>query len=78
MKKSFGLMLLAAAFLAACGDGVPRVDDPHHPVDRNGTAMKGTDFLQKYCMGKQNNETCAKVQQAVNTDSTKGGLPKGY
>lgn len=78
MKKGFSLMLLTAVFLAACSDGVPHVDDPHHPVDANGQPMKGTDFIQKYCAGKLTNETCAKVQKAVSSDSTKGGLPKGW
>ncbi len=78
MKKSIGLMLFAAVLLAACSDGVPRVDDPHHPVDANGQPMKGTDFIQKYCAGKPTNETCVKVQKAVSSDSTKGGLPKGW
>jgi len=69
---------MLAVLLSACDDGVPKVADPHHPVDADGTPMKGTDFLQKYCMGKGNNETCAKVHNAVSVDSSKGVMPKGY
>lgn len=79
MKKGFNLMLfIAVLLLAACSDGVPHVNDPHHPVDANGQALKGTDFIQKYCAGKPTNETCVKVQKAVSSDSIKGGLPKGW
>lgn len=78
MKKSVGLMVLAVVFLAACSDGVPHVEDPHHPVDANGNPVKGTEFLQKYCAGKITNETCVKVENAVSSDSSKGGLPKGW
>ena len=78
MKRRFGLMLLAAVLMTACDDGVPKVDDPHHPVDANGNPIKGTEFVQKYCMGKATNETCAKVHQAVSMDSSKGQMPKGW
>lgn len=78
MKSMFGFTLLLAVLLSACSDGVPHVEDPHHPVDASGNPIKGTEFLQKYCAGKSNNETCTKIQQAVNADSTKGGIPKGW
>ena len=80
MKKFFGLILSGSILLTACGDGVPRVNDPHHIVDANGQPMKCIDFIKKYCIGKDSNETCAKVRMAVSMDSTKtkGGLPGGW
>lgn len=79
MKKLFGLLVVAVTvLLSACSDGVPKVADPHNPLDADGKPMKGTEFLQKYCAGKPNNEDCVKVQKAVSSDSSKGGLPKGW
>lgn len=78
MKKGFGLVILAAVLLSACSDGVPHVEDPHNPVDTDGNPIKGSEFLMKYCAGKSNNETCAKVATAVSADSTKGKMPKGW
>ncbi|MDF0606783.1 hypothetical protein HZU77_014140 [Neisseriaceae bacterium TC5R-5] len=79
MKKPIGLLLLTViVLLSACGDGVPKVADAHNPLDADGNAIKGTEFLQKYCAGKPTNEDCVKVQKAVSSDSTKGGLPKGW
>jgi len=79
MNKGFGLVVLAAAvLLSACSDGVPHVEDPHHPVDADGNPIKGSEFLMKYCAGKSHNETCAKVATAVSADSSKGKMPKGW
>ena len=78
MRKGFGLIVLVAGLLSACGDGVPKIDDPHKPVDADGNAIKGTEFLKKYCAGKANNETCAKVSTAVSTDFSRGKMPEGY
>ena len=82
MKKSLVVMFITVALLAACGggdgDGVPIINDPHHPVDTGGKPISGTEFLKKYCVGKSNNETCAKVNLASNIDAAKGGLPKGW
>lgn len=76
--KKFLVPLLAAAILSACGDGVPHVADPHNPTDEAGNPIKGTEFLMRYCSGKAQNETCAKVSTAVSAGSTKGKMPKGY
>ena len=76
--KKYCLMVFAAILLSGCSDGVPHVEDPHHPVDASGKPIKGTEFLMKYCAGKLQNETCAKVATAVSADSTKGNMPKGY
>lgn len=78
MKKGLGLMIVAAVLLSACSDGVPHVEDPHRPVDADGNPIKGTEFIRKYCAGKPTHETCVKVQKAVSSDATKGGLPKGW
>lgn len=64
--------------LSGCSDGVPKVDDPSHPVDASGKPMKGTDFIQKYCEGKIQNETCMKVSKAISIDSGVKKLPRGY
>jgi hypothetical protein len=77
------LALATALLVAACerkpaNDGVPVLVDPHKPVDMDGKPMKYGEFLQKYCMGKITNETCAKVQQAMNVDSTRGPMPKNW
>ena len=79
MKKVFGLLLVSVTvLLSACSDGVPKVVDPHNPLDADGKPIKGTEFLKKYCAGKSNNEDCAKVSIAVSQDASKGGLPKGW
>lgn len=78
MKKIFALIFLPFIALVGCSDGVPHVEDPHHPVDASGKPIKGADFVQKYCAGKSNNETCSKVATAVSKDSTRKGVPKGW
>ena len=79
MRTRFGFIIIPFVMvLAACSDGVPAVDDPHHPVDAQGNPIKGTDFIQKYCLDKPTNETCARVHQAISIDSVRGGMPKGW
>lgn len=78
MKKHLALIFVVAAMLSACSDGVPNVADPHNPTDADGNPIKAYLFIKKYCEGKVTSETCAKVIQAHRTDSTKGGLPKGW
>ena len=58
------LWLLPALVVAACGQEVPHVDDPHNIVV-NGEEMSQADFLDKYCIGKENNPTCSKVLDAA-------------
>lgn len=70
MKKILTVTLLTI-FLAACSsDDVPKVEDPHNVIV-DGQKMMQADFLQKYCVGKELNETCAKVKNAMAMDSTR-------
>lgn len=79
MKKILTAILLTG-FLAACSnDDVPNVEDPHNVVV-DGQKITQADFLQKYCVGKELNETCTKVKNAMAMDSTQskspGGIPR--
>ena len=56
---------------------VPVVKDPHHPTDAGGKPIEGIDFLRKYCAGRDLDETCLRVKQAVSADSSIGIMPKG-
>ena len=79
MKKQglFGVALLAV-FLTGCGDGgVPPVANPHAIVV-DGKPMSQAEFLNKYCVGKCGNTTCASVSKGASEDSVRRGLPKGY
>ena len=62
MIRAFWLLPMLAG--AACGQEVPHVDDPHNIVV-NGEEMSQADFLDKYCIGKENNPTCSKVLDAA-------------
>lgn len=75
MKYRLYAALLGVLVLSACGDNVPTVEDPHNIVV-DGKKMKQADFLEKYCAGKGGNETCIKVLQAKQKDSTRGEMPK--
>ena len=75
MKLRIYAPLLAALALSACGDNVPPVEDPHN-IAVDGKRMTQAEFLEKYCAGKGNNETCMKVLQAKQKDSTRGEMPK--
>jgi len=78
MKKNIALVVVFAAMLAGCNDGVPHVDDPHNPKDADGNPIKANLFIKKYCEGKVTSETCIKVIQAHRVDSLRGGVPKGW
>jgi PBP1b-binding outer membrane lipoprotein LpoB len=69
MKKILTVTLLTI-FLAACSDDVPKVEDPHNVIV-DGQKMMQADFLQKYCVGTELNETCARVKNAMAMDSTR-------
>ena len=51
-------------FVLACERDVPQVDDPNKIVV-NGEEMSQTDFLNKYCIEKENDPTCSKVMDAA-------------
>lgn len=71
MKKFLWVAALSAAsILTGCGDDVPKVADPHNIVV-NGQPMKQQAFLEKYCAGKKDHETCVAVARAMVADSTK-------
>jgi hypothetical protein len=64
--------------LSACQDNsVPSVEDPKNVVV-NGEPMTHRAFIEKYCIGKPNNETCIKVQNAgsASNGKSKTGVPR--
>ncbi len=75
MKIRLCIALLPALLLVACSDGVPRVEDPHNIVV-DGQKITQATFLRTYCAGKSSNETCMRVLQAKQWDSTRGPMPK--
>jgi CheY-like chemotaxis protein len=58
--------LLPGIFVLACEREVPHVDDPDNIVV-NGKEMSKTDFINKYCIGKEKDPTCSKVSDAAGT-----------
>jgi hypothetical protein len=55
---------LLPVFVLACEREVPYVDDPNNIVV-DGEEMSQTDFISKYCIGKENGLTCSKVLDAA-------------
>ncbi|WP_333878393.1 hypothetical protein [Methylobacter sp.] len=82
MKNICIIALFTTVLLTACSkdetpkDEVPKVEDPHNIVI-DGQKMTQANFLQKYCVGKVNNENCAIVGNAMGMDATKGEVQKG-
>ncbi|MBC7489947.1 MAG: hypothetical protein H7240_08285 [Glaciimonas sp.] len=69
------ICVVPVIFFAACGDGVPKLDDVHNPkVD--GVRITMLQFLKKYCPGKVNSETCISVGKAMEYDFMHGVAPK--
>ena len=60
-----------AVFLVGCSDSVPSVADPHN-ITVNGEPMTQQAFLETFCAGKKDHETCLKVNRAMIQDSVKG------
>lgn len=77
MKIKLITAAMLLALLSACSDQVPTIEDPHHP-NVNGAAMTPNAFLEKYCVGKIDNATCAKVRTANSLDAAQPRLPKGW
>lgn len=75
MKYRLITALMSAFVLAACGDNVPEVKDPHN-ITVDGKKITQAEFLQRYCTGKRDNQTCLNVLQASKKDSTRGEMPK--
>jgi hypothetical protein len=73
MKNRALAVALLGLFLAACkeDDGVPKLADPHNPVV-DGKAMTKRAFLDKYCLGKSESETCRIVVQYQRIESFSG------
>ncbi|AAF85578.1 hypothetical protein XF_a0009 (plasmid) [Xylella fastidiosa 9a5c] len=51
--------------------------DPHNPLDADGKPISGSEFIDKYCLGKFTNEDCIRVEKAVRMN-TRGPMPKGW
>ncbi|SET72720.1 hypothetical protein SAMN05216412_11518 [Nitrosospira multiformis] len=58
------IWLLPGIFVLACEREVPHVDDLDN-IMVNGEEMSQTDFINKYCIGKENDPTCSKVLDAA-------------
>lgn len=59
--------LLSGIFVLACEREMPHVDDPDHIVV-DGEEMSHTEFINKYCVGKEKGLTCSKVLDAAAKD----------
>lgn len=68
MKSVFAGVLAFA--ITGCVDSVPSIQDPHNII-LEGKSMSQQEFLEKYCVGKAQHETCNKVYRAMIVDSTK-------
>lgn len=75
MKFKIYAAIISILALSACNDNVPTVDDPNNIVV-DGKKMKQAEFLDRYCAGKSDNETCMKVLKAKRYASTRGEMPK--
>lgn len=76
--KSIVVAAACGMLLLACKDNsVPYVDDPKNVVV-DGKPMEQRAFIEKYCIGKPNNETCIKVQNALSASGAKSktGIPR--
>jgi hypothetical protein len=69
MKNAFFASIIPLLAIG-CGDPVPLIQDPHNVIVA-GQPMTQQAFLEKYCAGKNQHETCNKVYRAMIADSTK-------
>ena len=63
-------LCISALLLSGCNDGVPKIDDPAKPVV-DGKEMTTSEFLEKYCIAKKDNETCMRVLVERGKQSTR-------
>ena len=77
MKLKALMALAGLVVLAGCNDSVPKVDDPRNIVV-DGQPMTARAFVEKYCAGKEEHETCLTVRRAMVADATKSksGAPR--
>jgi hypothetical protein len=76
--KTLVLAVVLGICLSACkDDSVPSVADPKNVVV-DGKPMEQRAFIEKYCIGKPQNETCIKVQNARSASNAKSktGVPR--
>lgn len=75
MKRVF--VAFSALLLVACAekDSVPKVEDPNSIVV-DGAPMGQLAFVEKYCEGKTDHETCVKVRRSLLINSTEGAVPR--
>ena len=74
------IIVFCLILLAACNkpDSVPNVDDVNNIIV-DGQTMTPSQFMEKYCYGKTDNETCLKVSQAHKKNFLNNKtLPKGW
>ena len=70
MNRPRWAAVAAALVMTGCSDGVPKVADPHNIVV-DGKPMTQRQFLDAYCAGKKNSETCLVVAKAMIGDGTR-------
>ena len=73
-------IILSVILLASCNkpDSVPNVDDVNNIIV-DGQKMTPSQFMEKYCYGKTDNETCLKVSQVHKKNFLNNkSLPKGW
>ncbi len=77
-KKTITVLFLM--ILASCNkpDSVPNVGDVNNIIV-DGQKMTPSQFMEKYCYGKTDNETCLKVSQVHKKNFLNNkSLPKGW
>ena len=73
-------IIISIILLASCNkpDSVPTVDDVNN-IMVDGNKMTPSQFMEKYCYGKTDNETCLKVSQVHKKNFLNNkSLPKGW
>lgn len=71
------LLLSLAVLLAACGEAIPEVKDPHRIVV-DGQPMSASAFLKRYCQGQVMHPSCVAVSRVLVADATRVEMVKGW